>query len=183
MDEPRTGAVNGPLSAALARAWQAIQARPPEVADVVITVGGHTAYPQAGRCAHFVAGRWAAQQPGGGELFVSGAAIRRPPVEVFASLAHEAAHSIAQLRGITDTRRQGRYHNRHFRAVATDLGLAAQRDDPFGYRLTTLTPATAQTYTAELAGLAGAITAYRSGQGLGSGRDSKPKTTNRDDEP
>ncbi len=182
MDELRTGAVTGPLSAAFVRAWQAIQARHPEVSDVVITVGGHTAYPQAGRCAHFVAGRWAAQ-PGGGELFVSGAAIRRPPVEVLASLAHEAAHSIAQLRGITDTSRRGRYHNRHFRAVATDLGLAAQRDDPFGYRLTTLTPAAAQTYAAELAGLAGAIIAYRSGQGLGSGRDSKPNTTNRDDEP
>ncbi|WP_314177045.1 hypothetical protein [Streptomyces winkii] len=42
----------------------------------------------------------------------------------FERLLHEAVHGIAAARGIRDTSRAGRYHNRRFLAVAEELGLA-----------------------------------------------------------
>jgi hypothetical protein len=41
----------------------------------------------------------------------------------FERLLHEAAHGIAAVRGIRDTSRAGRYHNRRFLTVALELGL------------------------------------------------------------
>lgn len=41
----------------------------------------------------------------------------------FERLLHEAVHGIAAARGIRDTSRAGRYHNRRFLAVAEELGL------------------------------------------------------------
>jgi hypothetical protein len=34
---------------------------------------------------------------------------------------HEAAHGLANTRGVKDTSRQGRYHNKRFRALAEEL--------------------------------------------------------------
>lgn len=42
----------------------------------------------------------------------------------FDRLLHEAAHGLAAARGIRDTSRGGRYHNRRFLAVACEVGLA-----------------------------------------------------------
>lgn len=41
----------------------------------------------------------------------------------FDRVLHEAAHGLAIARGIRDTSRGGRYHNRRFLAVALELGL------------------------------------------------------------
>ncbi|MDB1089641.1 hypothetical protein PJ985_18965 [Streptomyces sp. ACA25] len=41
----------------------------------------------------------------------------------FERLLHEAVHGIAAARGVRDTSRAGRYHNRRFLAVAEELGL------------------------------------------------------------
>ncbi|HWM39885.1 MAG TPA: hypothetical protein VNS49_22515, partial [Streptomyces sp.] len=41
----------------------------------------------------------------------------------FERLLHEAVHGIAAARGIRDTSRAGRYHNRRFLVIAEELGL------------------------------------------------------------
>ena len=54
---------------------------------------------------------------------ISGEGLRRSPREVLGTLLHEAAHALAHARGIKDTSRQGRYHNKHFKTLAEELGL------------------------------------------------------------
>ena len=49
---------------------------------------------------------------------ISGEGLRRTPDEVLGTLLHEAAHALAHARGIKDTSRQGRYHNKHFKTLA-----------------------------------------------------------------
>ena len=54
---------------------------------------------------------------------ISGEALRRTPADVLGILLHEAAHALADARGITDTSRQGRYHNKKYALLAAELGL------------------------------------------------------------
>jgi hypothetical protein len=46
----------------------------------------------------------------------------------FERLLHEAAHGLAAARGIRDTSRAGRYHNRRFLTLADELGLDHNAD-------------------------------------------------------
>jgi hypothetical protein len=66
----------------------------------------------------------------------------------FERLLHEAVHGIAAARGIRDTSRAGRYHNRRFLAIAEELGLE-HADDPHpssGFSLVTMTAETRRRY-------------------------------------
>jgi hypothetical protein len=47
----------------------------------------------------------------------------RSSADVLGILLPEAAHAIADRRGIKDTSRQGRYHNARFRTLADEVGL------------------------------------------------------------
>ena len=51
-----------------------------------------------------------------------------PALRSSAVILHEAAHALAYARGIKDTSRQGRYHNKHFKTCAEQLGLAVEHD-------------------------------------------------------
>lgn len=66
---------------------------------------------------------------------------------------HEAAHGVAAERGVKDASRQGRYHNRQFKAIAEELGLDVAQDPPFGWTATTVPAATATRYSDALAAL------------------------------
>ncbi|WBB62792.1 hypothetical protein O7599_09760 [Streptomyces sp. WMMC500] len=66
----------------------------------------------------------------------------------FERLLHEAVHGIAAARGVRDTSRAGRYHNRRFLSIAEELGLD-HPDEPHpssGFSLVTLTPAAKKRY-------------------------------------
>ncbi|GAB2910496.1 hypothetical protein GCM10022245_52220 [Streptomyces mayteni] len=66
----------------------------------------------------------------------------------FERLLHEAVHGIAAARGVRDTSRAGRYHNRRFLAIAEELGLD-HGEDPHpssGFSLVTMTPETRRRY-------------------------------------
>ncbi|MFF0727203.1 hypothetical protein [Streptomyces sp. NPDC004134] len=68
----------------------------------------------------------------------------------FERLLHEAVHGIAAARGVRDTSRAGRYHNRRFLAIAEELGLD-HPDEPHpssGFSLVALTPAAKKRYRA-----------------------------------
>jgi hypothetical protein len=101
----------------------------------------------------------------------------RPGAEtVLATVLHEAAHALANGRGITVTSRGGRYHNRRFAALAEEMGLLAA-NGVNGLADTTLTALTRQLYASTLTRLAKDLTAYRHGEpgaatGRGAGRPS-----------
>ncbi|MGW8380739.1 hypothetical protein [Streptomyces sp. ODS28] len=80
----------------------------------------------------------------------------------FERLLHEAVHGVAAARGIRDTSRAGRYHNRRFLAIAEELGLD-HPDEPHpssGFSLVVLTPATRRTYRPTIERLHRALKAY-----------------------
>ncbi len=94
---------------------------------------------------------------------MGGEGLRRGARAVLGTLLHEAAHGVASTRGIKDTSRQGRYHNKKFAELAAELGIVVEPDGARGWSATTLPDDTAAVYVAELAQLAEAITAYGAG--------------------
>ena len=57
------------------------------------------------------------------ELFVGGEGLSQGAESVRATLLHEAAHGLSDVRQIQDTSRQGRYHNTRYKALGEELGL------------------------------------------------------------
>ena len=142
--------------------WAAIRARHGDVPAVVIVVGSGAGKPRDGiRFGHFEALTWqhgTARLP---EVAVSGEGLDRTPVQVFTTLLHEATHAVAHVRGIADTSRQGRWHNKRFATLAGELGLVAAKDDKLGWSLCVLAPSTQDIYAEVIAELGAAMRAYR----------------------
>lgn len=153
------------LITALERAWRAIQKRHPEVPDVLVITGQGDKGRSLTR-GHFAPERWQGPKPETGkrprvhELFVAGERLADGAEQVFQTMLHEAAHGLAQVRGIQDTSRQGRYHNRRFVTLAEELGLRAPKaaDGTRGLTDVRITPETADRYGKVIDGLQDAIT-------------------------
>ncbi|CAO0828610.1 hypothetical protein SMICM17S_05177 [Streptomyces microflavus] len=80
----------------------------------------------------------------------------------FERLLHEAVHGIAAARGVRDTSRAGRYHNRRFLAIAEELGLD-HPEEPHpssGFSLVTLTPEAKRRYRPTIERLQRALKAH-----------------------
>ncbi|MGH3310908.1 MAG: hypothetical protein ACRDP3_10015 [Streptomyces sp.] len=80
----------------------------------------------------------------------------------FERLLHEAVHGIAAARGIRDTSRAGRYHNRRFLAIAEEMGLL-HPEEPHpssGFSLVALAPETRRRYRQTSERLQRALKAY-----------------------
>jgi hypothetical protein len=156
------GTVTGPLVAAIEQTWAAIQARHPDVPDVVLTLGNGSARPGQLTLGHFHAGKWTTTTGVDAarllELFVGGEGLSRGPRAVLGTLLHEATHGVAATRGIKDTSRQGRYHNTRFRDLATELGISVERDPAIGWSITTIPDTTAEQYADQIAQLGAALT-------------------------
>jgi SprT-like family. len=159
----RPASITVDLVSALDAAWAAIQQRHGDVPAVVLTLGSGTLGVKAGeeRLGHFAAGRWQHDQARVPELFIGGEGLRRGALEVMATLLHEAAHGLAHTRQIKDTSRQGRYHNAHYRTLASEVGLDVAETGAIGWSATTLAVGTAQHYRAELAAIEAALVAFR----------------------
>jgi curved DNA-binding protein CbpA len=162
--------------------WQAIRARHPQVPPVVIIIGSGTTGRDA-RWGHYDPKRWTVTATGTlAEILISGEGLRRDPRAVLGTLLHEAAHALAAARGIKDTSRQGRYHNRHYKTLAEELGLHADHDTTIGWSLTTVPGPTADAYARHLARLTAALTLWRHGEhratGTGTGTGNGTRTTN-----
>jgi DnaJ domain len=160
--------------AVLEETWQAIRARHPQIPPVVIIIASGTTGRDA-KWGHFDPQRWAVPTTGTlAEILISGEGLRRHPRDVLGTLLHEAAHALAAARGIKDTSRQHRYHNRHYKALAEELGLAVDHDQRLGWSLTTVPDHTADAYARWLVKLHVAMTLWRhdeftTGTGTGSG--------------
>jgi hypothetical protein len=152
-----------PIVAALERAWASIRHRHPDLPQVVMVVASGSDGAPAGwlKLGHFAALRW---QTGDGlmpEVFVGGEGLAAGPIAVLGTLLHEAAHALADVRGIKDTSRQGRYHNQRYADLARDLGLDITRVDPIGWSGTSVSEATATAYATTIRDLAQALTIFR----------------------
>ena len=77
--------------------------------------------------------------------------------EIFSSLLHEFAHGLANARGLSDTSRQGRYHNSRFRLCAEELGLQVKQDGSFGWTQTSLRKKTVKEYEKEIKSIESAL--------------------------
>ncbi len=157
----------GPDSVAVSRVlrvledtWQAIRARHPQIPAVVIIIASGTDGKQA-RFGHHAPKRWHVGQDERTEIMISGEGLRRDALSVLGTLLHEAAHALAAARGIQDTSRQGRYHNKKFKAHAGELGITVEHDQKIGWSLTTVPDDTATAYARQLAALQIAMTLWR----------------------
>jgi hypothetical protein len=110
---------------------------------------------------HFAPHRWQVQGADRHEVLVGGEGLQRGPVEVLGTLLHEAAHGLAQARSIADTSRQGRYHNRRYATLASELGLEVASVQPIGWTATTVPDTTAAAYGGQLEDLAAALVLWR----------------------
>jgi hypothetical protein len=94
-------------------------------------------------------------------VLVGGEGLQRGRLEVLGTLLHEAAHGLAQARGVQDTSRQGRYHNRRYATLGRELGLDVASVQPIGWSATTVPDTTAAAYAAQLEELAAALVLWR----------------------
>jgi hypothetical protein len=172
------------LIAALEQTWTDIRRRTPELPEVVVVTGtglSSTAVHIDAKWGHFGADHWVEGHPteeGQGaaldlsatrrkpELFVAGECLAEGPRQTLQTMLHEAVHALAHVRGVKDTSRGGKYHNkREFVALAGRLGLAwpqGRRPHPvIGFSEVTLTEQTLADYADTLAYLGAAIRLYR----------------------
>jgi hypothetical protein len=154
------------LVAALEHAWTTIRSHHPDVPQVVIVVASGSD-PRSRRLSlgHFAAGRWQLTSPDQltdrPEVLVSGEGLQRGPIDVLGTLLHEAAHGLAYARKVSDTSRQGRYHNRRYAALAGELGLEVAHVHPIGWSATSVPEPIAARYDEALAELGAALVLWR----------------------
>jgi curved DNA-binding protein CbpA len=140
--------------------WQAIRARQPQIPQVVIVIASGTEGKQA-RWGHHAPHRWRVGLEDRTEIMISGEGLRRGAPAVLGTLLHEAAHALAAARGIRDTSRQGRYHNKHFKTHAEELGLTTEHDERLGWSVTTVSAATLLSYATQVHEIHKALTLWR----------------------
>jgi hypothetical protein len=141
--------------------WHAIRARHPQIPPVVIIIASGTSGRDA-KWGHFSPRRWTVDATGTlAEILISGEGLQRSPRAVLGTLLHEAAHALAAARGVKETSRQHRYHNREFKALAEELGLAVDHDQRIGWSLTSVPDQTAKIYAPWLVKLHVAMTLWR----------------------
>lgn len=132
------------------RAWSAIRQRWPETPEVVMLLGSGVVNGQLRKNGHFSADRWNHVQGKRSECLIAGESLIRTAREIFGTLIHEAAHGINATRGIEDTSRQGRYHNKNYRDTAEEIGLEVEKMAPFGYCKTTVNDGLAAEFLGEI---------------------------------
>ncbi len=140
--------------------WLEIRRRHPEIPAVVIIIASGTEGKQA-RLGHHAPGRWNVAGQQRAEIMISGEGLRRTARDVLGTLLHEAAHALAEARGIRDTSRQGRYHNTKYAQLARELGIDVTQDPKIGWSITSVPDSTAMTYASQILALHDAMTLWR----------------------
>jgi hypothetical protein len=148
------------LVAALEHAWQTIRTHHPDVPDAVLVVASGTDGKRL-NLGHFAPHRWQVNGADRHEVLVGGEGLHRGALEVLGTLLHEATHGLAQARGVQDTSRGGRYHNRRYAQLARELGLDVTTVKPIGWSATTVPEHTAEVYAGQLEELAAALVLWR----------------------
>jgi hypothetical protein len=169
-----TARIGSQTISAIEHAWAAIRANHPELPEIVVIMGGGLV-PGGLKLGHFARDTWAHREHSTdnaldvgaeaavrrSELFVGAEGLARQPHEVLATLLHEAAHALAHVRGIQDTSRQGRWHNRNFAKLATEVGINVEKDKNIGFSITSITDETVARYMGTIMELELALTYVR----------------------
>ena len=152
-----------PLIATCEKIWKRLQEYNSDIPDVVIVIGsgGRRATTLLG---HFAKNSWGGE---GGpedtvhEVLLVAENLKRSAEEVFTTLIHEAAHGIAESRGIKDV--SGVRHNRKFAMVCEELGMMPPEnpDSRLGFSAATLTPALEEHFAEEIGWLEAELTFFR----------------------
>lgn len=145
------------LIAACESAWRDIQTHHPELPDVVMVLGTGVERGRLVKLGHWWGGQWVADGQSRGEVLLAGEALHLEPARVFEVLLHEAAHGINAARGVKDTSRGGRYHNKRFADTARHVLLRVRAMPPYGLAATDLTPAALDRYGPTIEGLGDAM--------------------------
>lgn len=136
------------LTLALAAVWSAVQARHPEVPEVVLLPAPNP-HGNTNVLGHFAALRWTGKRAGlVHEVIVVAEHMNRSAEDIVATLLHEAAHALNFQRGIDDCSKS-QYHNKKFKAAAEEIGLEVMQVPHYGFAYTTMPAATAQCYHTE----------------------------------
>ena len=154
-----------PLVSAIEQAWGHMQEKHSELPDVVVTIGSGIVA-RGVKLGHFAANVWTRGDDITGEvheLFIGGEGLMLGAESVMATLLHEAAHALAEARGIKDCSRNGRYHNSKFATIAREMGIEVSHSKELGWSDTQLPKDTADSYEGAIFALDLAITAYRAG--------------------
>lgn len=72
---------------------------------------------------HFAPNAWTADGEARHEIMIASECLAAGAEQVLQTLIHEAVHALAEERGVKETSRQGRYHNKRFRSLAEELGM------------------------------------------------------------
>lgn len=155
-------AIGSTMIGAIEDAWAAIARRHPDLPANIVAITGSGSKGSGWLVrGHWSAARWEAEGQTLPEVFISGERISEGARPVLATLLHEAAHGLAHARGIKDTSRQGRWHNRRFVAVAQEMGLttATEADPAIGFSNTEWNDSLEVEYAEEVAALEEALKA------------------------
>lgn len=135
----------------LEKVWTRIREDHPELPDVVIVTG--SGMTQDNKWGHFRPEGWKIREEGAAltrhELFLAGEALAKGSRQVLQTMLHEGAHTLARVRDLKDTSRQGRWHNQTFRKMAEEMGLehrSSKANTQHGFSFVTLTEATTERY-------------------------------------
>lgn len=150
-----------PLVKALEGAWLAVRRNHPEIPHAVLIVASG----EGRKYAHHATCRWHHDGEDLTEIMIAGEGLKRGSTPVMASVLHEAAHALANARGIQDTSRQGRYHNAKFKALGEELGITVEKDGTIGWSLTTMGELGAKRYTRQIGAIERALTLHRNEAG------------------
>jgi hypothetical protein len=131
----------------------------PEV--VVIVASGAGANGGIEKWGHFAPHRWEHRDQERHEVMIGGEGLTRGAAGVLETVLHEAAHGLAAARGVGDTSRQGRYHNKRYKAIAAELGLKVEAMAPYGWAQTELSQEATRRYGRQLRELERALVLWR----------------------
>ncbi|MFZ5479102.1 MAG: hypothetical protein ACOZNI_20195 [Myxococcota bacterium] len=145
---------NGALVYVLEAFWyRDLRVEQPDLPDLALVVGKGARAGRLQKLGHWGPDRWCRRLDAApaealrvGEVFIAGELFAFGAAAILGTLLHEAAHALAHARLIEDTSRDGRYHNKRFRALASALGLEVARSPKNGWNITTLPSETADRY-------------------------------------
>src|SRR5690625_1180037 len=152
--------------AALEELWSAVRRHHAELPPVVMVTGtgitkwGHTGVERwdVGEDGIGAEGRVRSAERGAlTEIMIAGERLACGATLTAQTMLHEGAHVLAHLRGVKDTSRQNRYHNRRFVRLAEELGLewpAGQEPDAsIGFSDVRIRPETVERYRPQIEAL------------------------------
>lgn len=158
------------LARSLETVFAEIRSYHPELPPFLVVVASGTEGTGTAHWGQFASHRWVVRSEGRvdasyAEIKISGEGLDRPPLEVLATMLHEATHALAHARGVKDVSNGGRYHNERFAMLAHELGLTPPkvRDPRHGFSAATAGPRVEERYSSALIILAQALTMYRAG--------------------